>query len=185
MRAVFPVRDDAQPPLVVVGQAGQGLVHAGQVGRPAVGLGQAHPGQQGAGAQLPGADPGRQQRLDPRRDAGGVDDLLQPASESYRRVPPSSATASASLAGSSPATRSPSRWEQLIPAAGMNVARPSWPAQSASQVARSRDVSSRGSPPPPSSALISGLVMLRRPGSVPPQIRPFPANPAAASSRAW
>ena len=39
----------------------------------------------------------------------------------------------------------------------MNVASPSSSATSASQVARSRLVSSRGSPQPPSSALISGL----------------------------
>jgi hypothetical protein len=66
--------------------------------------------------------------------------------------PPSSRTASASPPGASPATRSPSRWEQLIPAAAMNVASPSRPAASASQVARSRLVSSRGGPLPPSSA---------------------------------
>jgi hypothetical protein len=59
--------------------------------------------------------------------------------------------------GSSPAIRSPSRWEQLIPAACMNVARPSSSAQPASQVARSRLVSSRGSPLPPSSARVSGF----------------------------
>ena len=100
-------------------------------------------------------------------------------------APPSSRTASASPAGSSPATRSPSRWEQLIPAACMNVASPSSSAQSASHVARSREVSSRGSPPPPSSALTSGFVMFRRPGSAPPQIRAVPANRAAASSGAW
>ena len=49
----------------------------------------------------------------------------------------------------------------------------------------SRLVSSRGSPLPPSSALMSGFARFRRPGSVPPQIRPVPANRAAASSRAW
>ena len=67
----------------------------------------------------------------------------------------------------------------------MNVASPSSSAQSASQVARSREVSSRGSPPPPASDLISGLVMFRRPGSVPPVTSPGPANSAAASSRPW
>ncbi len=51
---------------------------------------------------------------------------------------------------------SPSRWLQVIPAARMNVARPRACAQSASQVARSRLVSSRGSPVPPASAAISG-----------------------------
>ena len=74
------------------------------------------------------------------------------ASADHRRAAPSSRTASASPPGSRPATRSPSRWEQLIPAACMNVASPSSSAQSASHVARSREVSSRGSPPPPSSA---------------------------------
>ena len=42
---------------------------------------------------------------------------------------------------------SPSRWLQVIPAARMNVARPGSSAQSASQVARSREVSSRDSYP--------------------------------------
>ena len=41
---------------------------------------------------------------------------------------------------------SPSRWLQVIPAACMKVASPSSSATSASQVARSREVSSRGSP---------------------------------------
>ena len=77
MRAVFPVRDHAEPPLVVFGQAGQGLVHAGQVRGPVVGLGQPHAGQQGADAQLAGPHPGREHGFDPGRDAGGVDDLLE------------------------------------------------------------------------------------------------------------
>ena len=80
---------------------------------------------------------------------------------------PSSATASASLPGSRPASRSPRRWLQVIPAACMNVASPSSSAHSASQVARSRLVSSRGSPLPPSSARISGVVTFRRAGSRP------------------
>ncbi len=63
---------------------------------------------------------------------------------------------------------SPSRWLQLIPAAFRKVARPVSCAQPASQVARSRLVSSRGSPAPPASVVISGVVTLRRPGSVPP-----------------
>ena len=98
---------------------------------------------------------------------------------------PRAAGPPASPAGSSPAIRSPSRWEQVIPAACMNVASPSWSAQPASQVARSRDVSSRGRPLPPSSAATSGFVRLRRPGSVPHKTRPSPANRAAASSRPW
>ena len=77
---------------------------------------------------------------------------------------------------------SPSRWLQVIPAACMNVASPSSCAQSASQVARSREVSSRGRPVPPASDRASGLVMLCRPGSVPP-VTSLPANAAAASSR--
>ena len=59
VRAVFPVRDHAEPPLLVLGQADQRLVHPGQVRGPVIGLGQAHAGQQGADAQLPGAHPGR------------------------------------------------------------------------------------------------------------------------------
>ena len=52
----------------------------------------------------------------------------------------------------------PSRWEQVIPAARMNVARPSSRAQSCSQVIRSRETSSRGSPAPPDSDRVSGVV---------------------------
>ena len=44
VRAAFPVREDAEPSLVVFGQADQGLADAGQVGGPPVGLGQAHAG---------------------------------------------------------------------------------------------------------------------------------------------
>jgi hypothetical protein len=36
----------------------------------------------------------------------------------------------------------------------------------------------------PALLLISGPVIFRRPGSIPPQISPFPANRVAASSRA-
>jgi hypothetical protein len=79
---------------------------------------------------------------------------------------------------------SPSRWLQVIPAAFIKVARPVSCATSASQVARSRLVSSRGSPVPPASAAVSGLVMLFRCGSVPPVTRCSPANSAAAS-RGW
>jgi len=57
------------------------------------------------------------------------------------------------------------------------------PATSASQVARSRLVSSRGSPVPPDSDRTSGVVMFRRPGSAPPQTGAVPAKRAAASSR--
>ena len=147
VRAGFPVREHSEPCLVVFVQADQGLVHPGQVSRAVIGLGQAHAGQQGPDPQLAGAHPDRQHGLDPRRDAGGIDDRLEHRQRGHeRRTAPSSLTASASPAGSSPATRSPSRWEQLIPAACMNVASPSSCAQSASHVARSREVSSRGRP---------------------------------------
>ncbi len=63
---------------------------------------------------------------------------------------------------------SPSRWLQLIPAAAMKVASPISSAASASQVARSRDVSSLGSPVPPASDRASGFVTFLRAGSVPP-----------------
>ena len=43
-----------------------------------------------------------QHGLDPRRDAGGVDDLLERRQRDHRRVAPSSRTASASPAGSQP-----------------------------------------------------------------------------------
>ena len=78
---------------------------------------------------------------------------------------------------------SPSRWQQLIPAACKNAGRPISAAHSASQVARSRLVSSRGSPVPPARDVASRFVMLLRCGSVPPSSSPPPANPAEASSR--
>ena len=131
VRAVLPVRDHAEPPLVVLGQADQRLVHPGQVRGPVIGLGQAHAGQQGADLQLPGAHADGQHGLDPRRDAGGVDDLLERRQRDHAAGPPrAAAPPRPRRPGSSPATRSPSRWEQLIPAAGMNVARPSSSAQS-------------------------------------------------------
>jgi hypothetical protein len=65
---------------------------------------------------------------------------------------------------------SPGRWEQVIPAACMNTGRPGSCAVPASQVARSREVSRAGSPPPPASERVSGLVTLPRPGSVPPEV---------------
>jgi hypothetical protein len=45
--------------------------------RPVISLGQAHPGQQGPDLQLPGAYPYGEHGLDPRRDAGGIDNLLE------------------------------------------------------------------------------------------------------------
>jgi len=80
---------------------------------------------------------------------------------------------------------SPSRWQQLIPAARMNAGRPASAAASASQVARSREVSRPGSPDPPASDRVSGLVTLPRSGSVPPVRKFCPANAAADSSGAW
>jgi hypothetical protein len=145
---VLPFRDHARLLLLFPGQAGQRLVDPSEVGGPPVSLGQAHAGQQGADRQLPGAHADGEQCLDPRRDAGAVDDLLQRRQRDHDcRDAPSSRTASASPAGSSPATRSPRRWEQEIPAACMNVASPSSPAASRGQVARSRLVSSRAARP--------------------------------------
>jgi hypothetical protein len=73
----------------------------------------------------------------------------------------------------------------MISSNAASVASPSRSAASASHVARSREVSSLGRPVPPSSAVISGLVIFRRPGSAPPQISALPANRAAARSWAW
>ncbi len=80
---------------------------------------------------------------------------------------------------------SDSRWQQEIPAACMNAGRPISVAVSASQVARSRLVSRGGSPAPPASDRVSGLVMLPRSGSSPPVRKFSPANAAAASSGSW
>ena len=92
VRAAFPVRDDAEPPLLVLGQADQGPADAGQVSGAAVGEREHHARQQGPDAQLPAPCPGRQHGLDLRRDAGVVDDLLERRQRDHRRVPPSSTT---------------------------------------------------------------------------------------------
>ena len=103
VRAVVPARDHAQPPLLVPGQAGQCLVHPGEVGGPVIGLGQAHAGQQGADFQLPGAHADGQHGLDPRRDAGGVDDLLERRQRGHDcRAAPSSRTAVGLVCGFQP-----------------------------------------------------------------------------------
>jgi hypothetical protein len=68
---------------------------------------------------------------------------------------------------------SPSRWQQVIPAACMKAGRPISAAVSASQVARSLLVSRAGSPAPPARDRVSGLVRLPRSGLSPP-VRKFP-----------
>ena len=99
---------------------------------------------------------------------------------------PSSATACSSPAGSRPAMMSPSRWEQVIPAACMNAGRPSSWATSASQVARSRGCPAGAGRSPPASDRVSGVVMLRRPGrsrrqtSRPGERAPLPAAAVVA-----
>jgi hypothetical protein len=47
-----------------------------------------HAGQQGADGQLPGADPGGQEHLDPRRDAGAVGNVLQGRQRDHGRAAP-------------------------------------------------------------------------------------------------
>ena len=80
---------------------------------------------------------------------------------------------------------SPSRWQQLIPAARKNAGRPISAAASASQVARSREVSSGGSPAPRASDRVSGLLMLCRPGQCRRSISRPPAKAAEASNASW
>ena len=109
VRAVLPVREDAEPPLLALGQADQGLVDSGQVRGPAVGEGEHHAQQQGADGQLAAPGARRQQGLGPRRDAGGVQDALGRRQRDHGRVAPSRRTACSSPPGSRPATRSPSR----------------------------------------------------------------------------
>ena len=186
VRAVLPLGDHAEPPLLFPGQAGQRLVDAGEVGGPPVGLGQAHAGQQRADPQLAGAHPDGEHGLDPRRDAGGADDLLQRRQRDHDcRAAPSSRTAAASLAGSSPAIRSPSRWEQVIPAACMNVASPSWSAQPASQVARSRRRVQPGQAAPAIQRCHQRVRQVPAAGISPAQDQAVPGERAAASSRPW
>jgi hypothetical protein len=58
-------------------------------------------------------------------------------------------------------------------------------AQSASQVDRSREASSRGSPVPPASERVSGVVMFLRTALAPPVTSPDPANSAEVSRMSW
>jgi len=132
-------------------------------------------------SSCPGAHPDRQgSGLDPRRDAGGgrrsppaprsgiMTAGTAPKQPDPRPAPP---------AGSSPAIRSPRRWGAADPGGVHERGQPQQLRRSSrSQVARSRDVSSRGSPLPLSSALVSGFVRFRRPGSVPPVTRPVPGE---------
>ena len=140
VRAVSPVGDDPEPPLLGFGEREQRLVDSAQVCRAAGGGDEQHPEQQRAHRQLPGADPDRQPQLDPAAHAGGVDHRLQ----ALERVllahgdPPSSATNSASAAVGSWAARSPRRCEHEIPAACMNARRPIRSAHATSQVVLSR-----------------------------------------------
>ena len=98
VRAGFPVLGHAEPQPVGLGQPDQRVADPGQVRGPAVSLGEHHPGQQGADAQLPVPRPHGQHGLDPRRDAGGVDDLLEHRQRGHGPAAPSSRTAAASPA---------------------------------------------------------------------------------------
>ena len=101
--------------------------------------------EQGAYSQLTRAHPDGQELFDPLGHARGVDDRLG-AFEGAPLVhrPPKRATARSSSPGSRPATTSPRRWEHLMPAAAMKVARPMSSAQRATEVERSRAKESRG-----------------------------------------
>ena len=74
VRPAVPVLGDAGPHLVGFGQGRQRGADLGEIGRAAVIDSKHHPGQQGPRAQLPVPHAGRQQRLDRRRGAGGIDD---------------------------------------------------------------------------------------------------------------
>ena len=185
VRAGLPVFGHAEPGLVVCGQGGQRVADAGQVRGPVVGLGEQHPGQQGADAQLAVPHPGRQQRLDPRRDAGGVDDVLQRGQRDAHRCRPEQRDRGGLIGR----VQGGEQVAEPLGAGDPGGVHEAWPGRAAARSrparsTRSRLVSSRGSPVPPASDRVSGVVMFLRPGSVPPVTRPVPANarrrPAAA-----
>jgi hypothetical protein len=127
-----------------------------------------------ASARRAGGDASRSGAALPIGDTRGINDLLEALKDPRaQRPPPSAATADASSPGGSVATRSPRRWEQVMPAASMNVRSPIPPATLHSQVARIRESSIRCSSPPPESEAVRGLVTLRRAGDPPPDQEPL------------
>jgi len=126
VQAALMLDDDPEAPSIGFSERHERRMDAAEMRRTPVVLGEGHPEQEGPHAELASSHPDREGRLD-RGDLGRehrvVEDRLQ-ACEHAQRRPTRSATASSSLRGKSPATRSPRRCEQVIPAASMNARRP-------------------------------------------------------------
>lgn len=123
MRARPPLGDHPEPLALVGSEREQRLVDSDELRGASLDGDQQHPEHKRSDLQLAGSDTDRQQRLDPPGDGGGVDDPLEPLERLGRghgAAPISATTAASSRAGRS-LTRSPSRCEQLIPAARMNA----------------------------------------------------------------
>ena len=184
----MPVDVDPEAPAVDSRERDERLVHPGEVRRTVVGLGENQPEHEGAHGALAGSHPEREGGVDAGDlccQRGGVAECLCPGEVDARqgRISQSKVTARASSGRGRTATRSPRRWEQVMPAASMNALSPIVSATLTSQVARSRAMSSRGRSRPPESEEVRGVVTLRRVGDVPPIKRRAPAKRAAKWSR--
>ena len=126
----------------------------------------------------PAAGPRSPRRCQRRRDRP-----RSPPAGRSRRAPPRVERALSSPPGSGPSSIGQLLARRARPRAGTRQA--DQRAVSASQVARSRLVSSGGSPVPPASEAASGLVMFPLAGPALPVSRCSPANAAASSSRSW
>ena len=186
MGPVPPAGEHTQPALIGVGQAQECVVHAPQLRRAAIDRREQHSEQQRPDPQLPRADTGREQRLDPLAHPGAIKDPLEPpqlGGGDAHVVASNLAISSPSETAGSCAARSPSRWLHDTPAACMNAASPIRSAHSSSHVDRNRPADNRGNELSLDSAADRLSVTLRRSALRPPMINPSPANAAACDSR--
>jgi hypothetical protein len=93
---IVPPGGHSQPPALSLGQFEQRLKDVGQQRVATLEHRQHHPDQERAHFELPGPDADRQQRLDPLRHAGSVDDPLDALKPGAHILPPRSATSSCS-----------------------------------------------------------------------------------------
>ena len=120
--------DDSEAQAVLWRELDETRVHTRQMCRAVIGRGRQHAQQQGAHLQLTRAHSQRKpplDRLDRLFDTGVVEERLEaPSWDHPGCLGQSRPTACSSVGLARFATRSPRRWEQLIPAASMKARRP-------------------------------------------------------------
>jgi hypothetical protein len=131
MHPVLVPDEHPEAPSVGVGEADERAMHAREMRRTPVTETTADPKEEGPHQKLTGPHPDWERRLDPGdlgREAIVVENRLEAGEVAQhrppKRRPPRSATASGSLRLGRWLTRSPRRWEQVIPAASMNARNP-------------------------------------------------------------